>query len=109
MAVREAFLLGEILDRHGTERIGTVFFRQAKPMIGAAWTMSTSADLGHAEIEEPRTLAWRLLDRYFGRLLRTGHHDPAVANTYLRVISMVAPMQQILHPHRLARAHAAPR
>ena len=60
--------------------------------------MSTSADLGHAEIDEPRTLAWRLLDRYFGRLLRTGHHDPAVANTYLRVISMVAPMQQILHP-----------
>jgi 2-polyprenyl-6-methoxyphenol hydroxylase-like FAD-dependent oxidoreductase len=98
MALREAALLGRIVDQHGTEGVGAAFYRQATPMIDAAWTMATSADLGHPEIEGPRTMVWRLLNRYFGRLLRAAHGDPVVANTYLRVISMVAPMQAILHP-----------
>ena len=98
MALREATLLGRVLDRHGPGAAGAAFFRQATPMIDAAWTMATSADLGHPEIGEPRTVAWRLLNRYFGRLLRAAHRDPVVANTYLRVIAMVAPMQAIVHP-----------
>ncbi|HEX6255643.1 MAG TPA: hypothetical protein VFZ70_07490 [Euzebyales bacterium] len=98
MALREAALLGGVIDRHGTDGVGAAFLRQATPMIDAAWAIATSADLGHPEILERRTVAWRLLNRWFGRLLRVAHHDPAVANTYLRVISQVAPMQAILHP-----------
>jgi 2-polyprenyl-6-methoxyphenol hydroxylase-like FAD-dependent oxidoreductase len=115
MALREATLLGEVLDRQGTERVGTAFHRRAAPMIDAAWTTSTSADLGHPYIEGTRTMAWRMLDRYVDRLLHAAHHDPVVANTYLRVVSMVTPPQGILHPriawrvfrHRDARRRIA--
>lgn len=98
MALRQAALLGETIDRHGTEQIGPAFYRRATPMIDAAWTMATSVDLSHADVEGPRTVAWRVLDRYVDRLLRAAHHDPVVANTYLRVISMITPLQGILHP-----------
>jgi 2-polyprenyl-6-methoxyphenol hydroxylase-like FAD-dependent oxidoreductase len=106
VALREAALLGSVLDQHGTGAVGPAFFRKATPMIDAAWTMATSADLGHPEIDEPRPTAWRLLNRYFGRLLRVAHHDSTVANTYLRVISQVAPMQAILHPRIALRVLA---
>lgn len=98
MALREAALLGRIVDRHGTRGVGVAFLREATPLVDAAWTLATSADLGHPEIAGPRTVTWRLLDRYVGRLLRVAHRDPVVANTYLRVISMVAPMRAILRP-----------
>lgn len=109
MAFREAALLGRVVDRHGAGAVGAPFFRQATPMIDAAWAIATSADLGHPEIEEPRTVAWRLLNRYFGRLLRVAHRDQVVANTYFRVISMVTPMQEMLHPRVVWRVFAGDR
>jgi 2-polyprenyl-6-methoxyphenol hydroxylase-like FAD-dependent oxidoreductase len=109
MALREAALLGRIVDRHGTRGVGVAFLRQVTPLIDAAWTLGTGADLGHREIEGPRTVTWRLLDRYSGRLLRVAHRDPVVANTYLRVIALVEPMQAILRPRVAWRVLAGPR
>jgi 2-polyprenyl-6-methoxyphenol hydroxylase-like FAD-dependent oxidoreductase len=47
MALREAALLGRIVDRHGTRGVGVAFLREATPLVDAAWTLATSADLGH--------------------------------------------------------------
>jgi 2-polyprenyl-6-methoxyphenol hydroxylase-like FAD-dependent oxidoreductase len=108
-ALRQAILLGDVLDQHGTAGLGAAFFRQVTPMIDGAWAIATSADLGHPEIPEPRTMAWRVLNRYVERLLRVAHHDPVVATTHLRVISQVAPMQALLRPRIAARVLAGRR
>jgi 2-polyprenyl-6-methoxyphenol hydroxylase-like FAD-dependent oxidoreductase len=98
LAVREAAVLGQVLDRYGPDRAGPAFFRRANPLVESAWTLATSADLAHPDIEGPRTVGWKLLDRYVDRLLHAAHEDPVVAGAYLRVIAMVAPPQRMLHP-----------
>jgi len=98
MAARQATVLGQVLDRRGHERIGATFFRRTRPLIDAGWTLATSADLGHPEVDGRRTLGWRLLNSYVGRLFRVAHRDAAVANAYLRVVSMTAAPSSLFHP-----------
>ena len=103
MALREAKVLGEILDQHGLERVGPAFFRRTRPMIDAAWALATGADLGHPEVDGRRTLGSRILTTYLGRLFRVAHRDADVANAYMRIVSMVAPPLSLLHPRTVWR------
>lgn len=98
MAIRQAWLLGEVLDEHGLEDLGPVFFRRVRPVVDTAWMVATSADLGHPEVEGRRTIGWRFLNRYLERLFRVAHRDAAVANAYLRVVSMTAAPPSLLRP-----------
>jgi 2-polyprenyl-6-methoxyphenol hydroxylase-like FAD-dependent oxidoreductase len=98
VAFAEALKLAQVLDRHRLDRVGPRFFRQTKPITGAAWLMATGADLGHAGVEGPRTASWRLLNAYIGRLLGVAHHDPVVAEAALEVIGLVSPPHHLMHP-----------
>jgi 2-polyprenyl-6-methoxyphenol hydroxylase-like FAD-dependent oxidoreductase len=113
VAFAEALTLARVLDRHGLDRVGPRFFRQTKPITGAAWTMATGADLGHPGVEGPRTARWRLLNAYIGRLFRVGQRDPVVAEAALKVLGMVNPPQHLMHPRiawplRGGREHGLP-
>jgi 2-polyprenyl-6-methoxyphenol hydroxylase-like FAD-dependent oxidoreductase len=98
VAFAEALTLARVLDRHGLDRVGPRFFRQARPITGVAWLMATGADLGHPGVEGPRTARWRLLNAYIRRLLGVAHHDPVVAGAALKVIGMISPPQHLMHP-----------
>jgi 2-polyprenyl-6-methoxyphenol hydroxylase-like FAD-dependent oxidoreductase len=98
MAIREAAVLGQVLDRHGHDGVGRTFFRRTRSLIDSAWKLATSADLGHPEVDGRRTLGWRLLNSYISRLFRAAHRDAAVANAYLRVVSMTAQPPTLVHP-----------
>ena len=52
VAFGEALTLARVLDRHGLDRVGPRFFRQTKPITGAAWSMATGADLGHPGVKD---------------------------------------------------------
>ena len=112
VAVREAAALGQVLDRHGPQRAGPAFFRRTRPIVDHAWALATGADLGHPELEGPRTSGWRVLDGYLGRLLPVAHHDPVVARAFLAVSGLVEPPRHLMHPRiawrvlRAGRAHA---
>lgn len=103
VAIQEAQVLGQLLDRHRLDRIGHRFFRRTRPVIDTAWTMATGADLRHPEVEGRRTAGWRLLNRYINRLLTVAHRDPLVADAFLRVNAMVAPPQHLLRPRIASR------
>jgi 2-polyprenyl-6-methoxyphenol hydroxylase-like FAD-dependent oxidoreductase len=98
VAFGEALTLARVLDRHGLDRVGPRFFRQTKRITGAAWSMAIGADLGHPGVEGPRTVSWRLLNAYIRRLFRVAHRDPVVADAALRVLGMVSPPQDLMHP-----------
>ena len=66
--------------------------------VDEAWMMSTSADLGHPDVEGPRPARWRLINAYVNRLLRVANRDPVVARTFLEVSGMVAPPQHMMRP-----------
>lgn len=108
MGIRQAAVLGRVLDRRGHEGVGRTFFRRTRPLVDAAWTLATSADLGHPEVDGRRTLGWRLLNSYFTRLFKVAHRDAAVANAYLRAVSMTAPPRSLLHPRIAVRVLTGP-
>ena len=90
------------LDRTGLDRMGQRFFRATRPLVDAAWNLSTGADLAHPQVVGPRPLSWRLLNAYVGRLLRVAGDDPLVADTFFAVNTLVEPPPALLHP-RVAR------
>ena len=98
MAIRDAQVLGKVLDRDPMDRVGQRFFRRTRPVIDTAWKMATGADLGDPAVDGRRTAGWRMLNRYINRLLTVAHQDPLVADAFLSVNTMMAPPQHLLRP-----------
>ena len=98
MAIRDAQVLGKVLDRDPMDRVGQRFFRRTRPVIDTAWKMATGADLGDPAVDGRRTAGWRMLNRYINRLLTVAHQDPLVADAFLSVNAMMAPPQHLLRP-----------
>ena len=103
VAVREAQVLGQVLDRHGLDQIGLRCLRRARPIVDGAWTLATGADLADRAVEGARPLSWRFVNAYIDRLLRVARWDPVVANAFLEVNAMVARPQRIMHPRLAVR------
>lgn len=103
VAVEEARALGRVLDRTGLDRVGQRFFRATRPLVDAAWSLSTGADLAHPQVVGPRPLSWRLLNAYVGRSLRVARHDPLVADAIFAVNTLVEPPPALLHPRVVRR------
>jgi 2-polyprenyl-6-methoxyphenol hydroxylase-like FAD-dependent oxidoreductase len=103
VAIREAQVLGHVLDRHGLDRIGPRYLRRARREVDAAWLMATGADLADPAFEGARPPSWRLVNAYLNRLMPVAHRDPVVANAFLEVAGMVARPQRIMHPRIVVR------
>jgi 2-polyprenyl-6-methoxyphenol hydroxylase-like FAD-dependent oxidoreductase len=102
-AIGEARALGQVIDRHGLDKVGPRFFQQTRRTVDAAWTMATGADLGYPAIQGPRPARWRLMNAYINRLLRVAHRDPVVAKAFMAVNGMVAPPQHLMRPRIVSR------
>jgi 2-polyprenyl-6-methoxyphenol hydroxylase-like FAD-dependent oxidoreductase len=103
VAIREAQVLGDVLDRHGLDRVGPRYLRRAMREVGAAWLMATGADLADPAVEGARPPSWRLVNAYLNRLMPVAHRDPVVANAFLEVTGMVARPQRIMRPRIAVR------
>ncbi|MDZ7705074.1 MAG: hypothetical protein U5L04_11400 [Trueperaceae bacterium] len=98
VALAEAIALGEVLDAHGLDQVGTRALAAAQSVVEDAWTLATGADLANPEVEGPRPLQWRLTNAYLQRLLPVAHHDPDVAEAFVRVIALLDRPQDLFHP-----------
>ena len=98
VALREAEVLGEVLDRHGLGHVGRRCFRRGRSVVDTAWTLATSADLADPDIEGRRTVGWRILNRYVNRAMRAATEDPVVADALLAVNALVAPPPTMFAP-----------
>lgn len=105
MAAVEAIVLGECLDE-GTDRIGPRFFEAVEGDVDVAWTMARSNDVRRAADGAPPSLKDRLLGSYLDRVTRAASSDPVVTAAFLRVVTMVAPPQTLLHPRVVLRVAA---
>ena len=103
VAIREAEVLGQVLDRHGLHRVGPRFHRRARPVVDRAWILATGADLADPAVEGPRPASWRFVNAYINRLLPVAQRDPLVANAFLEVNAMVAPPRRIMSPRIAVR------
>lgn len=103
VALLEARALGEVIDRHGLDRVGPRSFRAAQPAVARAWTGATGADLADPAVDGPRPPSWRFVNAYVQRVVRRATVDPVVADAFLAVQAMVAPPSALLRPALMAR------
>lgn len=103
VACLEAQALGEVLDRHGLDRVGVRLLRRTKPLVEGAWSLSTGSDLADPAVDGPRPLSWRLITAYLNRAIPVAHHDPAVAHAVFSVNALIDPPPRLMRPAIAAR------
>jgi 2-polyprenyl-6-methoxyphenol hydroxylase-like FAD-dependent oxidoreductase len=103
VAITEATELDRVLDRHGLSSVGERLLSAVLPTVQDAWELATGTDLANPDVDGPRPLAWRLTNAYMQRLLPAAHHDPVVAEAFIRVVGMLDRPQALMHPRILRR------
>ena len=71
--------------RHGSKNLAARYFRAAAKPIGVAWQLAVGGDLTVPEVDGPRTLSTRLLNRYVDRVQAAAETDTVIAKRFLRV------------------------
>jgi hypothetical protein len=90
----------------GLAGVGPRFLQRASDVVDTAWSLAVGADAQFAETAAPVSRADDLFARYFARLTRNAHSDPALRSAYMRVLSMERPPRALLGPGLLARVLA---
>lgn len=101
-----AALQAQVLHRclaDGTERLGPRFFAAVAPDVDVAWDMATMTDAKYPAAGVTRTLKDRLIGGYLDRVVRVAGSDPVVAAAFLRVATLMAPPESVLHPRIAGR------
>lgn len=93
----------------GSDGLARRFFKATSKPVGVAWQLAAGADLALPSVPGPRRLTARVLNRYVDLVQAAAERDPAVATTFLRVTSMLAPPSRLFAPATVARVVAAGR
>jgi 2-polyprenyl-6-methoxyphenol hydroxylase-like FAD-dependent oxidoreductase len=102
IAAIEAMVLQECL-RAGDTGLSHRFHRAAAKPIRLAWQTAVGGDLALPEVQGRPSLSMRLTNAYTDRVLRAAEVDAVVSRDFLRVVGMLAPPKQLMHPAFLAR------
>jgi 2-polyprenyl-6-methoxyphenol hydroxylase-like FAD-dependent oxidoreductase len=90
-ALQEHLAAGRPPDDHRLRR------RIAK-IVDAAWDLAVGSDLSLPQVDGPRSVRTRLLNRYVARLQAAATHDADLATTFALVAGLVAPPARLLGP-----------
>ncbi|HEU0087832.1 MAG TPA: FAD-binding monooxygenase [Pseudonocardiaceae bacterium] len=97
VAAAEALVLRDCL-RRGHAHLARRFFRRAAALIDVPWSMAVGSDLRFPEVEGPRPLRLRVVNRYLPRLHVAAAQDPRVGRTFLQVANLLARPERLLSP-----------
>lgn len=98
VAALQALLLGQCLDRGGTQQLARRFFRAASRLIDTPWDIAVGGDLAYEEVEGRRGPKVWIINRYMPRLLAAAHREAAVANVFHQVANLAASPLTLFHP-----------
>ncbi|MFG2117109.1 FAD-dependent oxidoreductase [Streptomyces sp. NPDC048718] len=80
------------------------YFRRASAVVGAAWQLSTTADLAQPHVTGPYPPGYRLTRWAGDRITEASLVDPAVDATYMNVVNMIEHPRALTRPAVLLRA-----
>lgn len=89
--------LVEYLKR-GVEPKPLEFFRDLARIIDIAWDITTASDLAHPGIEGTRSLKYRFMTGYIGRLRAAAVNDGSLTGGFLRVAGLVDRPEKLMKP-----------
>lgn len=87
----------------GANGLARRFFRAAAKPVGVAWQFAVGGDLNLPEVEGPRPLSTRFANRYVDRIQTAAEFDIVVAEQFTKVIALLDPPTQLLHPNFIFR------
>ncbi len=105
VAALQAMVLNRCLSG-SAEGLAARYFRAAAKPIGVAWQLAVGGDLSLPEIEGPRPLATRLVNRYVERVQTAAETDTVVAGNFLRVAGFAKPPASLMYPSMALRVAA---
>ena len=82
------------------------YFRAAAKPIGMAWQFAVGGDLNLPELEGPRPLAVRIINRHIDRLQTAAESDLVVAEQFTKVVALTDPPTRLLQPKMMIRVAA---
>ncbi len=83
-------------------------FQQALAKVSdLPWMMSTGEDFRAPGVQGKRPLGFPVLSWYTAQIHKAVHRDPVVLSAFLRVMNMVAPLEDLLRPEIALRAISA--
>ncbi len=97
IAAAEALVLRECL-RQRRARLAIRFFQRAARLIDVPWSIAVGNDLRFPQVEGPRPMRQRMVNRYVSRLHVAAQHDPAIGRAFLRVANLLARPERLLAP-----------
>jgi 2-polyprenyl-6-methoxyphenol hydroxylase-like FAD-dependent oxidoreductase len=106
VAALEALALDRCL-RRGQGNLAARFFRAAAKPIGVAWQLAVGGDLALPEIEGPRPLSMRLVNKYVDRVQAAAETNLSVAADFLKVAGFSSPPASLFAPSVAFRVAAA--
>lgn len=78
-------------------------FRAAAKPVRVAWNSAVSSDLNLLEVEEPRSLSTRFINRYVDLVQTAAESDIVVAEQLTKVAALLDPPTQLLRPRIIFR------
>jgi len=104
VAALDAELLGKLLRGwHGDDLAGFAahFQRELAKSLQGPWTMATASDKSQpsaeGDIDAPSRMS-KVMDGYFGWVMQTLEHDPAVLTAFIKVMNMLEPPESLAKP-----------
>jgi 2-polyprenyl-6-methoxyphenol hydroxylase-like FAD-dependent oxidoreductase len=82
----------------GDRDLARRYLRAARRKLAAAWDLSVGSDLALPEVEGERTRRVRIINAWVDRVLTTTEHDPAVAEQFMRVVTMLDAPTALFRP-----------
>lgn len=102
VAALEALTLREHL-KAGTPPPPLGFAKDIAKVIDVPWQISAGGDLAYPEVQAPRPLMVRVMNKYMAKLQVAATKDGAVTRTFMRVAGLVDPPQALMKPGMIAR------
>jgi 2-polyprenyl-6-methoxyphenol hydroxylase-like FAD-dependent oxidoreductase len=102
VAAKQAVVLRR-LARAGETIDARRFFRQIAAILETPWQIVVGGDLSHPAVEGERTAMLRLLNRYLNRLQRAATRDLVLAESFNRVMHLIAAPPTLMRPDRALR------
>jgi len=102
VAAKEAVVLRRFASA-GKDIDARKFFQEIAPIVDTPWQIVVGGDLAHPAVQGDRTAMVRLVNRYLNRLQIAAAHDVALAESFQRVMHLLAPPPTLMRPDRALR------
>jgi 2-polyprenyl-6-methoxyphenol hydroxylase-like FAD-dependent oxidoreductase len=92
--------------RRGPNNLAARYFRAAAKPIGMAWQLAAAGDLTVPEVQGPRPLSTRLINRYVDRVHAAAETDTVIAKQFLRIAGLHDSPASLMLPSVMLRVAA---